>query len=52
MSGWVSLFLPSLESLGLWSYWILGAASMLESFFLTGVVVPGALIVDAGAMAS
>ena len=48
MSGWVSHFLPSLESLGLWSYWILGAASMLESFFLTGVVVPGALIVDAG----
>ncbi|MBM2291098.1 phosphatase PAP2 family protein [Sulfitobacter pseudonitzschiae] len=48
MSGWASHILPSLESLGLWSYWIIGAASMLESFFLTGVVVPGTLIVDAG----
>ena len=48
MSGWASHILPSLEALGLWSYWIIGAASMLESFFLTGVVVPGTLIVDAG----
>ena len=39
--------LPSLQSLGIWSYWIIGAASMLEAFFLTGVVVPGTLVVDA-----
>lgn len=48
MSAWASHILPSLEALGLWAYWIVGAASMLESFFLTGVVVPGTLIVDAG----
>ncbi|MWB76635.1 phosphatase PAP2 family protein [Pseudooceanicola sp. 216_PA32_1] len=48
MSGWASHILPSLESLGIWAYWIIGAASMLESFFVTGIVVPGTLIVDAG----
>jgi len=40
--------LPSLEALGLWSYWIIGLASMLEAFFVTGVFVPGTLVVDAG----
>ncbi|EEB84994.1 bifunctional DedA family/phosphatase PAP2 family protein [Roseobacter sp. GAI101] len=40
--------LPSLESLGLWSYWIIGLAAMLEAFFVTGVFVPGTLFVDAG----
>ncbi len=40
--------LPSLESLGLWSYWIVGLASLLEAFFLTGVILPGTLVVDAG----
>ncbi|OIP84153.1 MAG: hypothetical protein AUK37_05980 [Rhodobacterales bacterium CG2_30_65_12] len=40
--------LPSLESLGLWSYWIIGLASLLEAFFATGVFVPGTVIVDAG----
>ncbi|GHD99858.1 hypothetical protein U879_10580 [Defluviimonas sp. 20V17] len=39
--------LPSLQSLGAWSYWIIGLGSMLEAFFLTGVVVPGTLAVDA-----
>ncbi len=39
--------LPSLEALGLWSYWIIGLASFLEAFFATGVFVPGTLIVDA-----
>lgn len=42
--------LPSLEALGLWSYWIIGAASMLEAFFATGAFVPGTLVVDAGGM--
>lgn len=32
----------------MWSYWIIGLASMLEAFFVTGVFVPGTLIVDAG----
>ena len=40
--------LPSLESFGLWSYWIIGFASLLEAVFVTGVVLPGTLVVDAG----
>ena len=40
--------LPSLESFGLWSYWIIGLASLLEAVFVTGVVLPGTLVVDAG----
>jgi membrane protein DedA with SNARE-associated domain/membrane-associated phospholipid phosphatase len=40
--------LPSLQSLGVAGYWLIGLASMLEAFFLTGVVIPGTMIVDAG----
>ncbi|MDX2485351.1 MAG: phosphatase PAP2 family protein [Pseudodonghicola sp.] len=40
--------LPSLQALGVLGYWIIGLGSMLEAFFLTGVAVPGTLIVDAG----
>ena len=40
--------LPSLASLGLWSYWILGTAALLEAFFITGLFVPGMLVVAAG----
>lgn len=40
--------LPSLASLGLWSYWIIGLSAMLEAFFVTGVFIPGTLVVDAG----
>lgn len=40
--------LPSLESLGLWSYWIIGAAALLEAFFVAGLFVPGMLVVAAG----
>lgn len=40
--------LPSLEALGIWSYWIIGLTSMLEAFFVTGVFIPGTLVVDAG----
>ncbi len=42
--------LPSLESLGVLSYWIVGLAAMLEAWFLTGLFVPGTLAVDAGGM--
>ncbi len=48
MSSYVDQLLPSLESIGLWSYWIIGAAALLEAFFATGVLVPGSLIVDLG----
>ena len=44
--------LPSLQSLGTLAYWLIGASSMLEAFFVTGVVVPGTLIVDAGGILS
>jgi len=35
--------LPSLQALGIFGYWLIGLASMLEAFFLTGgwqVVLP------------
>src|SRR6056297_2696156 len=48
MSYSLDQILPSLQSLGIFGYWLIGLASMLEAFFLTGVVVPGTLIVDAG----
>lgn len=40
--------LPSLASLGLWSYWIIAAAALFEAFFVTGLFVPGMLVVAAG----
>ena len=40
--------LPSLQSLGVLAYWLIGLASLLEGFFFTGVIVPGTLITDAG----
>ncbi len=47
--GWtIDQILPSIQSLGVFGYWIIGAASLLEAFFVTGIFVPGTLIVDAG----
>lgn len=40
--------LPSLASLGVWTYWVIGFAALLEAWFVTGVVIPGTLVVDAG----
>lgn len=40
--------LPSLQSLGAWSYWLLALFAMLEAIVLTGIVAPGALAVIAG----
>ena len=48
MSFGIDQILPSLQSLGLWSYWIIGFASAFEAFFLTGVITPGTLVVDLG----
>lgn len=42
------LFLPSLQAMGLWAYWVIGAAALFEAFFLTGVVLPGSILVDLG----
>lgn len=48
MSLSLDTILPSISSLGILGYWVIGAASALEAYFLTGVVVPGTLVVDAG----
>lgn len=45
--------LPSLSHLGVWGYWLVLLAALLESLVLVGVVVPGAvLIVFAGFLSS
>lgn len=44
----IDTILPSISSLGILGYWVIGAASALEAYFLTGVVIPGTLVVDAG----
>ncbi|MCA2009965.1 VTT domain-containing protein [Cereibacter sphaeroides] len=46
----IDQILPSLQALGVLGYWLIGLASALEAFFLTGVVVPGTLVVDAGGL--
>ncbi|PZX12988.1 membrane protein DedA with SNARE-associated domain [Palleronia aestuarii] len=40
--------IPSLQSMGVWTYWILALFAMLEAIIFTGVAVPGALAVIAG----
>lgn len=40
--------LPSIQAFGVYGYWLIGLASALEAYFLSGVIVPGTLIVDAG----
>ncbi|SLN55192.1 Inner membrane protein YghB [Aquimixticola soesokkakensis] len=40
--------LPSLQSLGIWTYWFLAACALLEAVVLTGMIAPGALAVIAG----
>lgn len=41
-------FLPSLQAMGVLAYWVIGAAALFEAFFLTGVVLPGSILVDLG----
>ena len=48
MSFSLDQILPSIQALGIFGYWLIGLGSLLEAFFLTGVIVPGTLIVDAG----
>ena len=48
MSSITSLILPTLDSFGVWAYWIVGLFAFLESWWLTGVIAPGTLVVDAG----
>lgn len=42
--------LPSLQSMGLWTYWVIGLFAMLEAIVLTGIIAPGTLVVIAGGM--
>ena len=37
-----------IQSFGSVGYWLIGFAAFLEAFFLTGVIVPGTLVVNAG----
>ena len=48
MSYSLDLLLPSLQSLGLWIYWILALFALLEAIVLTGILAPGGLAVIAG----
>lgn len=42
--------LPSLQSLGVWSYWVIGLFALLEATVVTGLIVPGSLAVLAGGL--
>ncbi|SOC21430.1 membrane protein DedA with SNARE-associated domain [Rhodobacter sp. JA431] len=44
----IAQILPSLTALGLFAYWGIGAAAALEAFVLTGIFLPGTLVVEAG----
>jgi undecaprenyl-diphosphatase len=53
MMNFLTNILPSLSHLGIWGYWIVLLAALLESLVLVGVVVPGAvLVVFAGFLSS
>lgn len=44
----LSHLLPTLDSFGIWSYWIIGLFSFLEGWWVSGAIAPGTLVVDAG----
>ncbi|MGD9917478.1 MAG: phosphatase PAP2 family protein [Paenirhodobacter sp.] len=44
----IDQILPSLAALGMFAYWGIGLAAGLEAFVLTGLFLPGTLVVDAG----
>ncbi|WP_378948570.1 phosphatase PAP2 family protein [Paracoccus sp. R86501] len=46
----MSNILPVLDALEVGSYWIIGLFALLEGWWVTGIVVPGTLVVDAGGM--
>ena len=48
MSYSIDQLLPSLQSLGLWTYWVLALFAFLEATIVTGVIAPGGLVVIAG----
>lgn len=44
----IDMILPSLAAFGMLAYWGIGLAAALESFVLTGLILPGTLVVGAG----
>lgn len=38
-------FLPTVQHLGIWGYWVVALISLLESLAFVGVVVPGAILI-------
>ncbi|MGR3510335.1 MAG: phosphatase PAP2 family protein [Sulfitobacter sp.] len=48
MSYSIDQLLPSLQSLGLWTYWVLALFAFLEATIVTGIIAPGGLVVIAG----
>ncbi len=44
----MSSLLPSIASLGLWGYWVIGLMALGEAFVLTSVVSPGTVVVVLG----
>lgn len=44
----MSSFLPSIASLGLWGYWVIGLMAFGEAFVLTSVFSPGTVVVVLG----
>ena len=48
MIGGVDHLLPSAEALGDATFWLFGLAALLQSFVVTGILVPGAVMVVLG----
>lgn len=44
MSDWFQSLLPQLQHLGIAGYWLLALATFGESFFLTGMFIPGTVL--------
>ena len=44
----MSSLLPSIASLGLWGYWVIGLMAFGEAFVLTSVFSPGTVVVVLG----
>ncbi len=48
MQTWLNDLLPSLQSLGVWGYWVIGLLAFGEALVLTSVFVPGTVVVILG----
>ncbi|UTH43913.1 bifunctional DedA family/phosphatase PAP2 family protein [Loktanella salsilacus] len=46
----LDLILPSASAFGSWTYWLLVLIALLEGFVLTGILVPGTVIIVAAGM--